>query len=62
MSAEKIEGEWFEDIDWFIERKIPIKKLVQKKGDAVVIGAGSMCWQMAKGRSLHASWNVMVKT
>lgn len=61
FGAEKIDGEWIEELDWFIDRKIPIKKVVQKKGDGIIIGSGSLSWFKSVGKSLHISWNIMTR-
>jgi hypothetical protein len=39
------EGLWFEDVYWFIEQGIPIKKILQQKGDIVIIGPGTLIWR-----------------
>jgi hypothetical protein len=62
IAIEKIEGEWFENLDWFLEHRVPIKKVVQAQGDAVVVGCGSLYWHKAKGKSLHCCWNIVPKS
>lgn len=45
-----------------MQRNYPIKKIVQKKGDLVYSGPGTMHWVRALGSCIHSAWNVMPKT
>lgn len=48
-------------MDWFIINNIPIKKLIQEKGDVVVVSPGTIFWRRSLGVNLVVSWNIMPK-
>lgn len=52
------EGLWFEKINWFLENGIQIKRILQKPGDLVVSGPGTLHWVRGEGVSLHSAWNI----
>lgn len=45
-----------------ISRNIPIKKMIQKKGDLIYKGGGDMIWFKSKGVSMHSKWNIFPKS
>jgi hypothetical protein len=52
------EGLWYEKINWFMEQgKYPVKKIIQKKGDIVVSGPGTLHWVRSHGIALQSAWN-----
>ncbi|CAD8191842.1 unnamed protein product [Paramecium octaurelia] len=56
----KKEGRWYVNITFFLENKIPVKQVIQKQGDIMIIGAG--CFFQAKniGNSIHTSFNFLM--
>lgn len=39
MGIDMMSGKWFEDLDWFVQNEIPIRKIIQHQGDAVITGS-----------------------
>ena len=62
IDIHKEEGLWFPDIYWLILRNYPVKRIVQKKGDLVYSGPGTMHWVRALSNCIQTAWNVMPKT
>ncbi|CAD8078200.1 unnamed protein product [Paramecium sonneborni] len=56
----QIEGQWFKEIDFFLENNIPIKYTIQKKGDLIILGAGCLHWVKSLGNTINTSWNLLV--
>lgn len=56
------EGLWYEKINWFVENGFPIKKIVQKKGDVVISGPGTLHWVRSHGIALQSAWNIFPVT
>jgi hypothetical protein len=52
------EGLWYERLNWFIEHGYPIKKIIQKKGDIVISGPGTLHWVRSHGIALQSAWNI----
>ena len=53
------QGLWYEKINWFVEQgKYPIKKIIQKKGDIVISGPGTLHWVRSYGIALQSAWNL----
>ena len=48
-------------MDWLIKNNIPVKKLIQEKGDLVVTSPGTISWRRSLGRNTILSWNIMAK-
>jgi len=53
---------WFEKINWFIENGFSIKRIVQKKGDIVISGPGTLHWVRSFGVAVQSAWNIFPKT
>jgi hypothetical protein len=52
------EGLWYEKLNWFLEDgKYPVKKIIQKKGDIVISGPGTLHWVRSHGIALQSAWN-----
>lgn len=62
IDIHKDEGLWFPDIYWFMIRNYPIKRIVQKKGDLVYSGPGTLHWVRALGSCIQTAWNIMPKS
>ena len=56
------EGMWFEKIHWFVENGFRVKRIVQKAGDMVVSGPGTLHWVRGFGVALHSAWNIFSDT
>ncbi|CAD8118527.1 unnamed protein product [Paramecium sonneborni] len=56
----KKEGRWYVNIAYFLQNQIPVKQVIQKEGDILIIGAG--CFFQAKniGNSIHTSFNFLM--
>ncbi|CAD8099803.1 unnamed protein product [Paramecium primaurelia] len=56
----KKEGRWYVNIAYFLQNQIPVKQIIQKQGDILIIGAG--CFFQAKniGNSIHTSFNFLM--
>ncbi|CAK62732.1 unnamed protein product (macronuclear) [Paramecium tetraurelia] len=54
------EGRWYVNIEFFLKNQIPVRQVIQKKGDILIIGAG--CFFQAKniGNSIHTSFNFLM--
>ncbi|CAD8098039.1 unnamed protein product [Paramecium primaurelia] len=54
------EGRWYVNIVYFLQNKIPVKQIIQKQGDILIIGPG--CFFQAKniGNSIHTSFNFLM--
>ena len=55
------EGDWFPSLDWFIHHNISVKKIIQKKGDVIIVNPHTIYWRKSIGSTLICSWNLMVK-
>lgn len=53
---------WYPDVNWFILRNYPIKKIVQGAGDLVFFGAGSVCWSRTLSPNTTSTWSIVPKT
>lgn len=56
------EGLWFAPPEWLMINNYPIKKLIQKKGDLVYSGPGTLHWVRSLGKCFQIAWNVFPKT
>lgn len=45
-----------------IVNNYPIKKIIQKKGDLVYSGPGTLHWVRSMGKCFQVAWNVFPKT
>ncbi len=52
-----IEGGWFVKQDYFKKYGVKVTKFTQKKGDIVVIAAGTLHWVRAEGQCMNSAWN-----
>lgn len=40
---------------------IPVRKVIQKPGDIIILGPGTLHWVRSYGISLQSAWNFMPK-
>ena len=62
MDLYQDEGLWYERINWFVTNGFKIKKIIQKPGDMVVSGPGTLHWVRSYGTSLQSAWNIFTDT
>ena len=48
--------------EWLIVNNYPVKKLIQKKGDLVFSGPGTLHWVRSLGKCMQIAWNLFQKT
>jgi hypothetical protein len=56
------EGLWFQKVNWFIANGFKIKRIIQKAGDMVVSGPGTLHWVRSFGIALQSAWNIFFNT
>lgn len=51
------EGLWFTNIEYLLERGIPVRKFRQRQGEVVFLGPGCLHWVRSQGKTVQTAWN-----
>jgi hypothetical protein len=57
MNIYKEEGIWFPEMDFFYRNRIKMQYTLQKPGDILLVGPGTLHWVKAKSHAINTSWN-----
>lgn len=53
-----LKGSWWPDYEELIEAGIPVHRFIQKAGDIVYVGSGTIHWVQSLGWCNNIAWNV----
>ena len=54
--------QWHSDIDWFVQKGINIKTIVQNRGDFILIGSSTLFWYRSRGKTILLGFNSLPKS
>ncbi len=59
MDLHTNEGLWYVTPEFCLARGVAVRKVIQKPGDVIILGPGTLHWVRSYGVALQSAWNFM---